>query len=115
MRMPQDFVDAINSAIREVNPTAWEMTSGSMTLGSDFDEWLGPGAIMKYGFDGIPAEVQAAFEAKFAERREEIKAALVTSSVDIEKRRMAGTLVSEPPVTSRKPQKIDDWLKEIKA
>lgn len=114
MRMPQDFVDAINAAVHEINPNARTMTSGSMTLGSDFDEWFGPQALLKYGLDDVPAQVQASFEAKFAEKREEIKAALVASSVEVEKRRMAGTLIDEPPVTGRKPQKVDDWLKEIK-
>lgn len=92
MRMPQDFVDAINAAVREVNPDAGTMTYGSMTLGADFDEWLGPEAILKYGFDPMPPEAVAAFEAKFAEHREELKASLVAASVDVEKRRLAGTL-----------------------
>lgn len=114
MRMPQDFVDAINAAVREVNPNAGTMTSGSMTLGSDFDEWLGPKAILKYGFEPMPPEDVVAFDAKFAEKRDELKASLVASSIDIEKRRMSGTLIDEPPVTGRKPQKIEDWLNEIK-
>lgn len=92
MKMPQDFVDAINKAVHEVNPEAGVMTCGSMTLGSDFDEWLGPEALMKYGFGPMPAEAVAAFNAKFAEVREELKSQLVASAVDIEKRRMAGTL-----------------------
>ncbi len=92
MRMPQDFVDAINAAVREINPDAGAMVRGSMTLGSDFDEWLGPGAMQKYGFGPLPPEAVAAFEAKFAERRDELKAQVVASAVDVEKKRMAGTL-----------------------
>lgn len=92
MKMPQDFVDAINVAVREVNPDAGMMISGSMTLGEDFDEWLGPQALMKYGFGGLPPEAVTAFEAKFAEKREELKASLVASAIEIEKKRMAGTL-----------------------
>ncbi len=115
MRMPQDFVDAINAAVREVNPDAHMMTSGSMTLGTDFDEWFGPAAMMKYGFGPIPPEAVAAFEAKFAEKRDELKASLVASSVDIEKRRIAGTLVSEPPRSTREPQSVDAWLAELKS
>lgn len=90
MKMPQDFVDAINAAVREVNPDAGIMTSGSMTLGSDFDEWMGLTALKKYGMGPLPPEAVAAFEAKFAERRDELKASLVASSIEIEKRRMAG-------------------------
>lgn len=92
MRMPQDFVDAINAAMHEVNQNAGTMTSGSMTLGSDFDEWLGPRAIMKYGLGPMPAADLAAFEAKFAEKRDELKASIVASSVEVEKKRMAGEL-----------------------
>jgi hypothetical protein len=92
MRMPQDFVDAINAAVLAVNPNAGRMTYGSMTLGSDFDEWLGPEAILKYGFGPMPPEAVAAFEAKFAEHREELKSSLVASAVEVEKQRLAGTL-----------------------
>jgi hypothetical protein len=88
MRMPQDFVDAINTAVKVVNPEAGHRTSGSMTLGTDFDEWLGPEAMLKYGFGPIPAEAVAAFNAKFAEKRDELKAAVVASSVEVERRRM---------------------------
>lgn len=90
--MPQDFVDAINTAVREVNPDAGTMTYGSMTLGSEFDEWLGPQAIMKYGLDPLPPDAIAAFEAKFAKYRDEIKKSLIASAVDIEKRRLSGSL-----------------------
>lgn len=90
--MPQDFIDAINAAVREINPHAGIMVRGSMTLGSDFDEWCGSGAMMKYGLDPLPPEAEAAFQAKFAEKREEIKASLVASAVEIEKKRAAGTL-----------------------
>ena len=90
MRMPKDFVDAINAAVREVNPNAGTMTHGSMTLGSDFDEWLGLEAIKKYGFGPMPPDAEAAFWAAFNERRDELKASLVTSAVEVEKRRMAG-------------------------
>jgi hypothetical protein len=90
MRMPQDFVDAINAAVREINPNAGTMTHGSMTLGSDFDEWVGPQAIKKWGFGPMPPEAVAEFEAKFNERRAELKASVVASSVEVEKRRMAG-------------------------
>lgn len=93
MKMPQDFVNAINEAVRKVNPDAGIMVSGSMTLGSEFDEWLGPKAIMKYGFDPMPQADVAAFEAKFNERRDELKSALVASAVEVEKQQMAGTLV----------------------
>lgn len=92
MKMPQDFVDAINAAVREVNPEAGVMSSGSMTLGSDFDEWFGPQAIMKYGIDGLPPAALAAFEAKFNEKREELKAAVAAAAAVVEKRRMAGEL-----------------------
>ncbi len=109
MRMPQDFIDAINAAVREVNPDAKHTTtSGSMTLGSDFDEWLGPGAMMKYGLDPMPPEAMAAFEAKFNEKREEIKSSLVASAVEIEKKRMAGTLEDDPPKTGRKPMTLKE-------
>ncbi len=101
MRMPQDFVDAINAAVREINPNAGTMTRGSMTLGSDFDEWLGPEAMLKYGLGPIPADVEASFEAKFAERRDEIKASVVASAVAVEKKRMAG----EPPFNFDDSQK----------
>ena len=92
MLMPQDFVDAVNAAVREVNPNAGKMKSGSMTLGTDFDEWLGPKAMMKYGFGPMPPEDAAAFEAKFAEKRDELKSSIVASAVEIEKKRLAGTL-----------------------
>lgn len=92
MRMPQDFVDAINAAVSEINPNAGRMTHGSMTLGSDFDEWLGVEAMLKYGLGPMPAEAVSAFEAKFAEHREELKASLVASAVEVEKKRLAGTL-----------------------
>lgn len=92
MRMPQDFVDAINAAVREVNPDAGVMINGSMTLGPDFDEWFGPEAFRKYCFGPLPPEVVAAFEAKFEEKREELKSSIVASSVEIEKKRLAGTL-----------------------
>ncbi len=90
MRMPEDFVDAINVAVREINPNAWTMTSGHMTLGSDFDEWLGPEALQKYGLGPLPSEALAAFNAKFAEHREALKASCVSSAVEAEKARMAG-------------------------
>jgi len=112
MRMPQDFVDAINAAVREVNPDAGTMTRGSMTLGSDFDEWLGPDAIMKYGFE-MPPEAQAAFEAKFAERRDELKASVVASSVEVEKKRLAGTLDEWPPRTGKPSQSLDEFIKGL--
>lgn len=92
--MPQDFVDAINAAVLEVNPDAGRMTYGSMTLGTDFDEWLGPEAIMKYGFGPMPPDAVAAFEAKFAERRDELKASCIALAVEVEKRRLAGDLGS---------------------
>lgn len=113
MRMPQDFVDAINTAVAEVNPNAGQMISGSMTLGSDFDEWLGPQAMMKYGFDTIPPEVVADFEAKFAERREELLASVVASAVDVEKRRVAGEL-SAPPRTGLPKRTLDEVLEEVR-
>lgn len=94
MRMPQDFIDAVNAAVREINPDAGTMVRGSMTLGSDFDEWLGPGAMMKYGLDPVPPEVTEAFEAKFAEKRDELKSSIVASAVEVEKKRLAGTLES---------------------
>lgn len=90
MKMPQDFIDAITVAIREVNPNAGALISGSMTLGTDFDKWLGPDATMKYGFGEIPADDQAAFEAKFNEKREELKAAVIASAVEAEKQIMRG-------------------------
>jgi hypothetical protein len=90
--MPQDFVDAVNAAVLGVNPDAGMMVSGSMTLGTDFDEWLGPKAMMKYGLDPLPPEVAAAFDAKFAEKREALKASVVATAVETEKKRMAGTL-----------------------
>lgn len=92
MKMPQDFVDAINVAVREINPDAGEMISGSMTLGTDFDEWLGPEAMRKYMFGPLPPEAVAAFEAKFAEMRDVLKASVVASAIEVEKKRMAGTL-----------------------
>jgi hypothetical protein len=92
MKMPQDFVDAINAAVRAVNPDAGTMISGSMTLGTEFDEWLGPEAFKKYGFGPLPDDAVAAFEAKFADKREEIKASIVASSVEVERKRLAGTL-----------------------
>lgn len=90
--MPQDFADAINAAVSEINPNAGRMTYGSMTLGTDFDEWLGLEAMMKYGLGPLPAEAVAAFDAKFAEKRDELKASVVASSIEVEKRRMAGEL-----------------------
>lgn len=96
MKMPQDFVDAVNAAVHEINPDAGAMVSGSMTLGSDFDEWLGPEAMRKYGFSPLPPEVVAAFESKFAEKRDDLKASVVASAIEIEKKRLAGTL-SPPP------------------
>lgn len=92
MRMPQDFVDAINDAVRAVNPNAGTMVSGSMTLGHEFDEWLGPNALMKYGLDPLPPEAQAAFNAKFAERRDALKASIVSTAVETARQRVAGTL-----------------------
>lgn len=92
--MPQDFVDAINAAVQAINPEAEEMVSGSMTLGADFNEWLGPEAFKKYGFEPLPPEAVTGFEAKFAEKRDELKASIVASSVEIEKKRLAGTLES---------------------
>ena len=92
MLMPQDFVDAINAAVIGINPEARRITSGSMTLGTDFDEWFGPEAMIKYGLNAPPAEVIDAFNAKFAEKRDELKASLVASAVEVEKQRMAGTL-----------------------
>lgn len=104
MRMPQDFVDAINAAVREVNPDAGTMTYGSMTLGHDFDEWLGPEAILKYGLGPMPPEAVAAFEAKFAEHRDELKRSLVASAVEVETRRIAGTLEDVTCGDSRRPR-----------
>lgn len=92
MRMPPDFIEAVNVAVREINPDAGTMLNGSMTLGADFDEWLGPEAMRKYGFGPLPAEAIAGFEAKFAEKRDELKASIVASAVEIERKRMAGTL-----------------------
>lgn len=89
MRMPPDFIEALNRAVKEVNPNAGEMTSGSFTLGEDFDEWFGPEAMRKYGFGPYPDDFIASFEAKFAGKREEIKRALVEASVEVEKRNMA--------------------------
>lgn len=108
--MPQDFVDAINAAVREVNPDAGEIISGSMTLGSDFDEWVGPDALKKYGLGPLPPEALAAFEAKFNETRDELKASLVASSVEIEKRRMAGTLDDGPPRTGKPPRHVSEII-----
>jgi hypothetical protein len=88
MRMPQDFVDAINVAIREVNPGARTMLSGSMTLGSEFNEWCGPRAALKYGLGPMPPADLAAFEAKFAEHRDALKTSLVANAVHIERERM---------------------------
>lgn len=105
--MPQDFVDAINVAVREINPDAGVMISGSMTLGSDFDEWFGPGALMKYGFEEPPPEIVAAFEAKFAEKRDEMKASVINSAVEIEKKRMAGTLGSRRARLAHEGEKQD--------
>jgi hypothetical protein len=113
MKMPPDFVEAINLAVREVNPDAATMVSGSMTLGSDFDEWLGPGAMMKYGLDPMPPEVMAAFTAKFNEKRGEILATLVASAVEVEKMRMAGTLVDDLPRTKRKPMSLADLKRAV--
>lgn len=113
MRMPQDFVDAINAAVREVNPDAGTMTHGSMTLGTDFDEWCGIEAIRKYGFDPMPPEATAAFEAKFNERRAELKASLVASAIDVERRRMAGTLIDQPPRTGRTPRKLSEIVADL--
>jgi hypothetical protein len=90
--MPQDFVDAINAAVREINPNAGIMVDGSMTLGSDFDEWLGPQALKKYGFGPMPADAIAAFEAKFEEKRAELKEAVVASAIEVEKKIMRGEL-----------------------
>src|ERR1035437_4124434 len=87
MNMPQDFIDAINAAVREVDPEAGQITSGSMTLGSDFDEWLGPGSILKYGWDGLSDEAVAAFTAKFEEKRTEVKANVVAAAVQVAKQR----------------------------
>lgn len=115
MRMPQDFVDAINAAVREINPEAGTMTSGSMTLGSDFDEWLGPGAMGKYGFGPLPPEAVAAFGAKFEERREELKASIVASAVEVEKRRLAGTLKDDPPLTEKPARHVDELLAEARS
>lgn len=113
MRMPQDFVDAINAAVREVNPNVGVMTYGSMTLGSDFDEWLGPEALVKYGLGPLPAEALAAFEAKFNEKRDELKAAIVASAVDVERRRMAGTLVNEMPRTDMPQLDVRDVARKF--
>lgn len=110
MRMPQDFVDAINAAVREVNSDSGHMVSGSMTLGSDFDEWLGPDAMRKYGFGPMPPEAMAAFEAKFNERREELKAALIASAIEIEQRRMRGELLDEAPRSGQPQMSIDEFL-----
>lgn len=92
MKMPQDFLDTINAAVREINPNAGTVINGSMTLGSDFDEWLGPESFKKYGFGPLPPEIVAAFEAKFAEKRDQLKSSIVASAVEVEKKRMAGTL-----------------------
>lgn len=113
MRMPLDFIAAINAAVKEVNPNAGTMVSGSMTLGSDFDEWLGPGAIMKYGFEHpMPPEAEAAFQAKFAEKRAAIRAALVASAVEIEKKRMAGTLEDMPPKTGKPRRTLQELIED---
>lgn len=114
MRMPQDFLDAINAAVREVNPNAGVTTYGDMFLGSDFDEWLGPDAIKKYGFGPMPPDALAAFEAKFDERRDELKSSVVASAVDVEKRRMAGTLIDEAPATCKQSRPLSDVVAEIK-
>src|ERR1039458_4750777 len=87
MNMPQDFIDAINAAVREIEPS-YTMTSGAMTLGSDFDEWLEPGSLLKYGFDPLPDEAVAAFTAKFEEKRAEVKANVVAAAVQVATRRL---------------------------
>lgn len=89
MRMPADFVDDINKAVEAVDPDAGTMTSGSFTLGSDFDEFFGPEAMLKYGLGPVPADVQAKFEKLFAEKREAIKASIIANSVERAKQRFA--------------------------
>jgi hypothetical protein len=88
MRMPQDFVDAVNNAVHDVNPNAGMMVSGSITLGHDFDEWVGPQAMAKYGIGPLPPEALRAFAAKFDEHREALKEAIVSSAVRAEAERM---------------------------
>lgn len=113
MRMPQDFLDAINAAVREVNPNAGVTTYSDMFLGSDFDEWIGPGAIKKYGFGPMPPEALAAFEAKFNERRDELKASLVASAIEVEKQRMSGTLIDQPPCTGKPQRDLRDVVADL--
>lgn len=100
--MPQEFVDAINKAVKEANPNAMQMVRGSMTLGSDFDEWLGPESMLKYGFGPMPDEVVKAFQDKFEETKPKLLEQLVKSAVEIEKQRMAGTLKNHSLGDSRR-------------
>lgn len=92
MKMPQDFVDAINEAVKAVNPDAGTMVSGSFTLGSDFDEWLGPQAMLKYGLDPMPQEEIDRFNVLFEQKRQVLKDQIVASTVEVAKKRLAGTL-----------------------
>lgn len=88
MRMPQDFVDAVNEAVKALNPDAGEMISGSFTLGSDFDKYMLP-----YHYDQ-EVDVEG-FNRLWEEKRESIKQALVETAVEVERKRMAGTLGEE--------------------
>lgn len=106
MIMPQDFIDAINQAVKAISPNAGTMTSGSFTLGSEFDEFVGPEALAKFGVEPLDQETQKRFWAKWTEKREEIKAALVESAVEVERKRMAGFDFKKAS---------DDWLAEDKA
>lgn len=114
MDMPQDFIEAINRATQDVNPQARVIVRGSITLGHEFDEWFGPEGIEKYGFGPLPPEALAAFAAKFAERREAIKAAVVTWAVDTERRRMAGKLIDDPPMSGRPKQTVNAVIGEAR-
>jgi hypothetical protein len=118
--MPQDFVDAINEAVKAVNPDAGRMIHGSMTLGSNFDRWLGPEAMMKWKLDPLPPEETKAFEAKFNEHRDELKRQVVASAVEVELQRMAGRLENftfddsnRPPKTNKESVDLREFVKNL--
>lgn len=135
MKMPQDFVDAINVAVKEVNPNAGVMTSGSFTLGTDFDDILYSEDAMilplqiltlndrlKNGED-VKAEliekleamavIEKRFAERFAEKRDELKKAMVDSCVETEKQKMAGTLNSFAVSSGKKQVNLREFVEGL--
>lgn len=78
MKMPPDFIEAINKAKKSVNPNAGTIISGSFTLGSELEP--------------LSKEEMKKFNELFESRREEIKSKLVESAIRAEKELINGAL-----------------------